>query len=242
MANSWGCIFGFDNVFPLAFYHGNSKPSSVNNFLDDFIQEVLQLKSEGIEVNNQLVPFNLKAIVCDAPARSFVKCIIGHTGYYSCERCEAKGISIQHRITFDDKDFYSATLRSNDDFSTFKYEGTHQKSLTPLVDIGINLINDFPIDYMHCVLLGVVKRMISFWVKGPKVCRLSNQQIILVSNHLIQLRLPSNFNRQPRGLKDLCYWKATEFRSFFIIYWTHCNFIICYFFTDFFLFFLKFAT
>ena len=94
--------------------------------------------------------------------RSFVKCIIGHTGYYSCERCEAKGISIQHRITFDDKDFYSATLRSNDDFSTFKYEGTHQKSLTPLVDIGINLINDFPIDYMHCVLLGVVKRMISF--------------------------------------------------------------------------------
>jgi len=40
----------------------------------------------------------------------------------------------------------------------------------------------------------------------------------LLSERLVALngKLPSDFNRQPRGLDDRCYWKATEFRSFLI--------------------------
>ena len=41
--------------------------------------------------------------MCDAPAaHSFVKCIIGHNGYFSCERCIIKG-TWNNCITFNDK-------------------------------------------------------------------------------------------------------------------------------------------
>ena len=68
------------------------------------------------------------------------------------------------------------------------------------------------------VLLEVVKRMLVFLIKGDKVCKISNQQSIEISARLVGLRgqSPSNFNRQPRGLKDLCYWKATELRQFLL--------------------------
>lgn len=30
-------------------------------------------------------------MILDAPARAFLKCIMGHSGYFSCERCEEEG-------------------------------------------------------------------------------------------------------------------------------------------------------
>ena len=33
----------------------------------------------------------LEAVICDAPACAFVKCIKGHTAYDSCEWCVQKG-------------------------------------------------------------------------------------------------------------------------------------------------------
>ena len=89
-------------------------------------------------------------------------------------------------------------------------------SLSPLVKINFDCINGFTLDYMHCVLLGVVNGILVFITKGPEICRLSNEQIQQISNHLLSLKLPSNFNRQPRSIKDLCYWKATEYRSFLL--------------------------
>ena len=35
---------------------------------------------------------------CDAPARQFLKCVKGHSGFYSCERCEIKGESTDGRL------------------------------------------------------------------------------------------------------------------------------------------------
>ena len=42
---------------------------------------------------------------------------------------------------------------------------------TYLVDVGLACIKSFPLDYMHLVCLGVVKRIIYFWKGGPSSCR-----------------------------------------------------------------------
>ena len=76
----------------------------------------------------------------------------------------------------------------------------------------------FAVDPMHLVYLGVVRRMTSFWIEGPRVCRRSFQQLIRISLNLLNLngKLPSEFARQPRSLDVFKRWKATGWRQFLL--------------------------
>ena len=209
-----GAVFKSKFIFPIAIYHGTSKPSSAEVFLADFVHEVVDLMRNGIEFQRTVIVFELKAIICDAPARSFVKCIIGHTGYSACERCEVRGERKQNRTVYDS--YNDDPLRKVEKFNKLEYEH-HQNDLSPLAPI-VDCIDDFPLDYMHMVLLGVVKRALIFILKGDRICKISRLQAIEISNRLILSRsnIPSNFNRKPRPLDELCYWKATEYRLFLI--------------------------
>ena len=104
------------------------------------------------------------------------------------------------------------------EFSNLCYEGTHQTSRSPLIDLNVKCVSQFPLDYMHLVCLGVVRRLLSFLRSGPRQCKLSQHQIKEISDHMSSFNgcLPSEFVRQPRGLTDLDRWKATEFRSFLL--------------------------
>ena len=64
---------------------------------------------------------------------------------------------------------------------TFGYP-LHQKALTPLVEIVDSCISQFSLDYMHLACLGVVRRILHYLMKGPRICRLSQQQIQLISD------------------------------------------------------------
>ena len=77
------------------------KPSPLNDFLVDFINEVKILKNDGLAVNsNKTITVSIKCFVCDAPARAFLKCVVNRTGYSSCERCKIKG-EWNGRVTFN---------------------------------------------------------------------------------------------------------------------------------------------
>lgn len=80
--------------FVVALWHRQSKPGSIEEFLEDFVQEVNYLQCNGLEIGNNHYHFQLQAIVADTPARAFLKCIKGHTGFYACERCVTSGISV----------------------------------------------------------------------------------------------------------------------------------------------------
>ena len=192
-----GCFDGL-HVFVIALFYGETKPDSLEDYLHDFLEELDLLKLNGIEFNSQKLSFDIKCFLCDAPARSFLKCIVGHTGYYACECCLMKGLW-SGRV---------ANLQYSD----------HQKGASPLINHGIACVKRFPLDYMHLVCLGVVKRLLKFLKSGPKECKLSSGQILRIPEHLISLngRLPSEFARQPRSLLELDRWKATEFRQFIL--------------------------
>ena len=52
------------------------KPSPLNDFLADFINEVKILKNDGLVANsNKTITVSIKCFVCDAPARAFLKCV-----------------------------------------------------------------------------------------------------------------------------------------------------------------------
>ena len=160
-------------------------------------------------------PFSLKCFICDAPARSFLKCIIGHCGYNACERCVIVGERLDSRTVFNNATYREAS-RTGAKFRAGDYLIDHQRDMSPLLELGIDCVTQFPLDYMHLVCLGVMKRILMYLLKGPNVCKLSHNLINQISDRLTVHKglMPSDFNRQPRPLSELCHWKSTEYRQF----------------------------
>lgn len=207
------CYFESFNPFLVALFYGNSKPDSVTDFLQDFLSEYEQLRQNGIVIGQKTLIVKIKAFICDAPARAFLKCIKGHTGYYSCERCTIRGEYICNRVVI----LGNSLPRTDETFSTGEYVN-HQTAVSPLQNSNVKCVKEFCLDYMHLVCLGAVKRILHFLKQGPNECRLSHRQISDISSALVSLsgKLPSEFARQPRPLSELERWKATEFRQFLL--------------------------
>lgn len=212
-----GSVNSSDYVFVIAIFHGYSKPNSVEEYLFDFIKEATDILKNGLTLNDRNYQFSIKCFICDAPARSFLKCIIGHGGYHACERCIIPGERVESRTVYN-KATYKEKLRKGAKFEKGEYLPDHQKDLSPLIEIGIDCVSQFPLDYMHLVCLGVVKRVLMYIIKGPHLCKLSQNLIGQISARLClhNGKMPSEFNRQPRPLSDLCHWKSTEFRQFIL--------------------------
>ena len=101
----WTILVSVENlvdVFIVSIVYGNSKLKPLNDFLADFINEVKILKNDGLVVtSNKTITISIKCFVCDAPARAFLKCVVNHKGYSSCEMCEIKG-EWNGRVTFNE--------------------------------------------------------------------------------------------------------------------------------------------
>ena len=102
----WPILISIKKYRPLlvALFYGKSKPVTVDDFLEDFLEEFSVLKENGVTYENKTFTVAISAFVCDAPARAYLKCTKGHTGYYACERCEIRGERKENRITFDTSD------------------------------------------------------------------------------------------------------------------------------------------
>ena len=207
--------------FAIGIYSGKKKPTSANEFLHDFVEEITILHEGGFSYSDRKIKVTLDAAICDAPARAFVKCIKGHSGYSACERCIQTGEHTGGRhgkMTYPE---VNSTLRTNEQFNEIKDED-HHTGISPLsilyTCMGFGLVSQFPLDYMHLVCLGVVRKLIKLWNKGPLPTRMSHNMLSIISGLLLNVRsyIPSEFVRRPRSLLEISQWKATELRQFLL--------------------------
>lgn len=80
-------------------------------------------------------------------------------------------------------------------------------------------IPDVPLDYMHLICLGAVKKfVISTWCFWRPLHKLCTRNIININNSLISFvkYTPIKFARKSRTLKEFKRWKATEYRNFLL--------------------------
>lgn len=204
--------------FPIACFCGTGKPEPLETFLRPFMQEVQDLKSNGISFEGKQYVFQIECFICDAPARSYLKGTVGHTSKHGCEKCTMIGHFKNHRITFvgndtfppiEDKDF---ELGINKPFI---------KTKSPLLEINVKLVSQFPLDPMHLIFLGIVRRLLlNYFIAGKPPYKLSHKQITLMNSKIsiIKSYQPSEFSRKCRSLFELKRWKATEYRSFLLYY------------------------
>lgn len=197
--------------FPVAIFCGTSKPQ-LETFFEEFVNELKVLLQEGLLVNNKKYKIEIHSFICDAPAKAFIKCIKSHNGYSGCDKCVDGGEYVQNRIVFRS---ISATRRSDTSF-LLQQDEEHHIGLSPLSKLNIGLVSSFPIDYMHACCLGVVRKLLNFWLGGNLETRLPSRLVNKLSERMISLRhcFPLEFNRKPRGLDELQRWKATELRTF----------------------------
>lgn len=200
--------------FVIALYLGSKKPENVNLFLESFVNEYGKLKLEGVDVIGKCVDIKISNFVCDASARAFVKNIKAHNAYHGCEKCTQEGTWLENRMTFPEVD---SPLRTDTSFIN-KDDEFHHKGTSVLTRVGIGMVSQFPLDVMHLVFLGVVRKLIGFWMRGPLPTRLGAHQIGLISAVLMSfaMRLPREFARKGRSLVEVDRWKATEFRTFLL--------------------------
>jgi hypothetical protein len=200
-------------VFVIGLYHGVTKPSCVKEYLKDLITELIDLKTNGLLFNRTKVIVLTNAIIADAPARSFIKQCKSHNSYNGCEKCVVRG-EWSGRVIFPND---NCPVRSDESFLV-QEDACHHIGLSPFIELGFPLVSGVPLDYMHLVCLGVVRKLLRSWVKGPIPYKLSNLILQQFSDKLLGYRYscPKDFCRKPRSLKEVDLWKATEFRTFLL--------------------------
>ncbi|XP_031348731.1 uncharacterized protein LOC116174854 isoform X1 [Photinus pyralis] len=206
-------------VFMVGSYYGHEKPTDVALYLQQFVDEAILLVQNGYCLNNKIYKVNISALICDAPAKSFALCIKGHTGYNSCSKCKIEGQYINNRICFPFGSGGSNILRKSEDFwqdgdEEFQYDKS------PFLNIpNFNPVLNVPLDYLHLICLGVVKKLILLWMSGkPLNIRIPGMTINKISSDILkcQKTVPREIVRKPRSLSDIHHWKGTEFRSFLL--------------------------
>lgn len=187
------------------------EPEPVHKYLCDLIAELQVLMQQGVQHKTNVHKVTLRAFVCDAPARAFLKCIKSHNALHGCERCLSVATSVEGRVFHLNK--VSCEKITDDKFKQLQYPD-HQKEHTPLAQLGINCVTQFPLDHMHLSFLGAVKRILTFLLRCPVICRLKKGQSEQISQKFVQLKglMPAEFARQPRSLAELDHWEATKLR------------------------------
>jgi len=186
------------------------------------VNELKELSKNGL-----ITDFGKKRVVvsgfcCDAPARSFILKTKGHTGFFSCSRCTIEGVYLENRVCFPSgNSFYKRTHSNFLNRSNNEYHLTDSVSLITEIP-HLDIIFNFPLDYMHLVCLGVMKKLILLWLGSIKKAHLSVRletiKVLTISNNLLLLKpfITSDFSRLPRGLNEVPRWKATEYRLFLL--------------------------
>jgi len=201
--------------FIVGLFTGKGKPEPIHLYLQDFIQELDNILCHGIKVDKKLFQVRIRSIICDAPARAFLKCCVRHNSKYGCEKCNIEGEYINHKMLFPP---ISGQLRTKDTFNKRIHE-EHHHGVSPLLNLDLDLVKQVPLDPMHLIYLGVTKKLLNVWVsKGKPPFKLPGKSIMDLSKKLISMSpyIPHEFSRKPRTLLDLNHWKATEFRLFLL--------------------------
>lgn len=210
------------SIFPIAIAICEGKPSSLK-FLEETIAALNSLMTNGFVFQGKIYSVSVKCCVCDTPGRNLVKKTKAFNGFWGCDYCVQRG-DYRGRVVF--MEFQNLNLRSDSNFrSRVTVEGDeHHKpdGESPFLQLlNFDMVQQFPLDYMHCVCLGVTKKLLTMWVfnrNTKQKYKLPDSVINALSKTLLKFRdqFPSNFARRPRKLQELDRWKATEFRQFLL--------------------------
>jgi len=217
---AWPILINVDRTSPVLLagvFCGESKPKDINEYLNLFISELSSLISSGFVYKSNHYEVKVRAFICDSPARAFVLGSKSHSAYFGCHKCYQRGKSFQRRIIYQ---LQESLPRTDAQFRN-RTQVEHHNILLPLKieELPLDIVRQFPFDYMHTVCLGVMKSMLNGWIKiRGQSYSLSKEKIDYLNNLFMSLKtdISKEFARKPRSILDMDRWKAVEFRQFLL--------------------------
>lgn len=229
-------------------YIGSKDPNQMV-FLQPFVKEVNKLSSEGFswiyegkEVVSKVIPL---CAVTDSVARWQLLNMQSFHAFYGCTFCYEK----QEKTGPRSRCFNVLSERADERTAESSYQDAkrayerrdepridkrHYKGVKgPSVFMNLHyfdLIGGFVVDYMHAILLGVVKSHMEYLFDSTKKkCWIDMTERISLKNltdtidsRLLSIQPPTGINRSPRSIEHCCKWKASEWRSWLLFYCIPC--------------------
>lgn len=155
---------------------------------------------------------------CLQPGKTFATSARGHTWIYPYQENDPSGpIRTLENVK---KDAKRALDQLKEGVKRYMVNGVKGPSWLSILD-NFDIVRGTAIDYMHGVLLGVQKHLLTMWFSPS----LSGQKFNIsklvgkVDKRLEDIKPTTNIKRLPRSISEhLKYWKASELLSFLLFY------------------------
>ena len=213
----------YKNLILISLYGGVKKPdcSSLVKNLVQFVHNFNQRKLIVVNEKTYKVMVNIRLVAVDAVMKAPLLNQIQFNGAYGCNDCYIRGCSHP-----SGKPWLYAFGKTPSELRTNKKRiedlSAHPKAQNPKFGLKgpscleevVSIPEDVVIDYMHQVLLGVVRKYVYNIVKQKSFSHIHSQ---LASKRLLHCRLPiQDYNRQLRGIDSVKLWKASELKLFLL--------------------------
>lgn len=100
------------------------------------------------------------------------------------------------------------------------------KGISPLIAFkDYELIQGTVVDYMHCVLEGVVSLLLDLWLDSENHFHkyyVTPRMEEIINKNLDCIKGLKSFTRRPRSTQEKSFWKANEFRCWLLYYGLPC--------------------
>lgn len=228
-----------ENIILVGLWFSPTKPD-MNTFLSPFIQELCKLHSEGIDIHllghNSPTNFKVYTLISsvDSVARPMIQRIKQFNGKFGCSYCLNEGVirdvgrgscrvylgDVGPKRTLEQ---HFADCNSIDQLEVDNINGVKGTSVVLLLDT-FHIIDSLVPDYMHCVLLGVVKTFVEAWFDSSSFENewYLGRHVKEFDFRLMNIKPPSEITRTPRSINDRKQYKASEWRTFLLYYSSVC--------------------
>ncbi|KAJ1519227.1 hypothetical protein ONE63_011166 [Megalurothrips usitatus] len=227
-----------DNILLVGLWFGKNKPNP-NLFLRPLLKTMKKFETDGHSFklpdnSDILVKGKVLCGTCDLPAKSKFLQFKQFNGAYGCGQCMQEGgravagkttvqvypytPNVPKRTHVETQRFAQQALEARARDKNASVNGVKGPSLVS--KLVPDIIRCTAIDVMHGVFLGVCKMLLNLWFSPS----FSNQPWSLhhlqdvVDEKLKKIKPPSYAARAPRSLKDIKFWKASEYKLFLLYY------------------------
>lgn len=231
-----------ENIIVVGLYFGSKKPDESQIFAP-LVEEIKDIHKAGgfriatLRTDLIFLPF-ITHCTCDLPAKAMCQGIMQFNGKNACgychhpgELCEGEGKKKQKSWRYVRQEMTN-TLRShaNTEPILLKLKNGASppilgfKESSVLLDLpNFDIIKGFTIDYMHCVLLGTTRKMVSLWLDSQYWQEPYHIKATTVLNDRIKsIRPPSLVCRRPRPIDERAYYTANDWKFHLFFYLPNC--------------------